>query len=69
MDNSHNSIVFLQVTGKSNILAAALVIPFLLTAAVSSTLASLFTAQLHIVRPPFLVGLIILPIGMVKKHV
>ncbi|KAI0777913.1 major facilitator superfamily domain-containing protein [Irpex lacteus] len=56
--------IFLQVIGKSNVLAAALVIPFLLTAAVSSTLASQFTAQLHIVRPPFLVGLVILPIGM-----
>ncbi|KAI0691485.1 major facilitator superfamily domain-containing protein [Cytidiella melzeri] len=56
--------IFLQVTGKSNIVAAALIIPFLCTAAISSTLGSQFVARLHIVRPPFLVGLAILPIGM-----
>ncbi|KAI0083894.1 major facilitator superfamily domain-containing protein [Irpex rosettiformis] len=60
----YTTTFYVPITGKSNVVAAALVIPFLLTAAVSSTLASLFTAQLHIVRPPFLLGLIILPIGM-----
>ncbi|KAI0339236.1 hypothetical protein BDW22DRAFT_1336511 [Trametopsis cervina] len=58
------SSVLLQVTGKSNVLAAALVIPFLWVSAISSVVCSQLAARLHLVRSPFLVGLAILPIGM-----
>lgn len=63
------SIVFLQVTGKSSVLAAALVIPFLVTAAVASTTSNQIAAKYDIVRPPFLVGLAILPVGMVRRPI
>lgn len=57
--------IFLQVIGQSSVVAAALVIPFLLTAALSSILTSYITAKNHkLVRPVFLFGLVILPIGM-----
>jgi hypothetical protein len=56
----------LQVTGKSNVVAGALVVPFLAVAALSSTLNAQIAAKWHIVRPPFLAGLVILPIGIVR---
>ncbi|KAF7795452.1 hypothetical protein EIP86_006613 [Pleurotus ostreatoroseus] len=56
--------VFLQVTGKPSILAAALVIPFLFTAALASTISNQIAAKYDIVRPTFLIGQVILPIGM-----
>ena len=59
-------VVFLQVTGRSSILSAALIIPFLLVAALSSITSSHIATRFGYVRPPFLVGQIILPIGMVS---
>ncbi len=60
-------LVFLQVTGKSSVLAAALVIPFLLTAALSSIAMGHVATKFGLVRPPFLFGLAILPVGMVSR--
>ncbi|KIP03645.1 hypothetical protein PHLGIDRAFT_110595 [Phlebiopsis gigantea 11061_1 CR5-6] len=56
--------VFLQVTGHSSTLAAALVIPFLFTAAIASSSTNYYASRSGVVRPPFWVGLAILPIGM-----
>lgn len=61
-------LVFLQVTGRSNIVSAALVIPFLSTAAVFSVISGVvFVSKLHLVRPPYLGLLVLLPIGMVRS--
>lgn len=62
-------VVFLQVTGRSSVTAAALVIPFLVTAALASTTSNQIAAKYDIVRPPFLIGLAILPIGMVRRSI
>lgn len=55
--------VFLQVTGQTEVLAAALVIPFLLMAAASSILSSYISERTGWARPLFIGALIILPIG------
>ena len=55
--------VFLQVTGQTEVLAAALVIPFLLMAAASSILCSYISERTGWARPLFITALIILPIG------
>ncbi|KAF8660476.1 hypothetical protein AX16_001618 [Volvariella volvacea WC 439] len=56
--------LFLQVLGLSEINSGALVIPFLSTAAISSTLAGFFTSKYGRVVPVWLTGLVILPIGL-----
>lgn len=56
--------IFLQVIGSSSTLAAALVIPFLFTAAIASSSTNYFASKMGIIRPPFWLGLAILPIGM-----
>ncbi|GJF00175.1 MFS general substrate transporter [Phanerochaete sordida] len=56
--------IFLQVIGNSSTLAAALVIPFLFTAAVASSTTNYYASKMGIMRPPFWAGLAILPIGM-----
>ncbi|KAI0791869.1 major facilitator superfamily domain-containing protein [Abortiporus biennis] len=56
--------IFLQVTGKPEILAAALVIPFLLMAALASTVTNIIASTYGLVRPIFMAALAILPVGM-----
>ncbi|KAJ3525096.1 hypothetical protein NM688_g8457 [Phlebia brevispora] len=56
--------LFLQVTGKPSILSAALVIPFLFSAAQASIFSNWIASKFDIVRPPFLLGLAVLPVGM-----
>lgn len=63
---SNTRIVFLQVIGLSSVISAALVIPFLITSAVSSTITSHVASKYGQVRPLFMSSLVILPIGMVR---
>lgn len=56
------------MTGKTSILAAALVIPFLLMAGVSSIITNQIASKTGLVRPLFLLGLAILPVGMVCRE-
>ncbi|KAI0074808.1 MFS general substrate transporter [Panus rudis PR-1116 ss-1] len=56
--------IFLQVIGHPEVLAAALVIPFLLMAAVASLLNSYIVAKTGLIRPVFLASLVILPVGL-----
>ncbi|KAJ7584656.1 major facilitator superfamily domain-containing protein [Mycena floridula] len=56
--------VFLQVTGISNIAAAALVIPFLLCAGIASTIANEIVTRYGHTRPVFLGALATLPVAL-----
>lgn len=64
--NSYLLLVFLQVTGHTSVLAAALVIPFLLMAAISSIITINVASKFVLVRPVFLAALAVLPVGMVS---
>ncbi|CAL1697219.1 unnamed protein product [Somion occarium] len=55
--------IFLQVVGQPEVVAAALVIPFLLMAAIASILAGYIAQRTGWTRPLFLIALVILPIG------
>ncbi|KAF8881222.1 major facilitator superfamily domain-containing protein [Infundibulicybe gibba] len=56
--------ILLQVTGISTVAAGALVIPFLTTAAISSTFSGYICSKYGHVRPLFMLGLAVLPVGM-----
>jgi len=56
--------IFLQVTGRTSVLAAALVVPFCLLAGVASTITNLITSKYGHVRLAFMATLAVLPVGM-----
>lgn len=66
LSDRHHSAVYLQVIGVSVTSSGALVIPFLTMSAISSTLTNYVASKYGHVRPLFMLGLAILPIGMVN---
>ena len=60
-------LVYLQVIGKTPTTSAAVVTPFLIMAALSSTVANHVAFKFGHVRPLFLFALCVLPVGMVRR--
>ncbi|KAK7464902.1 hypothetical protein VKT23_006111 [Stygiomarasmius scandens] len=56
--------IFLQVIGLNEVTSSALIIPFLLVAAVSSSTANMLCSKYGYVRTVFLGGLVFLPVGV-----